>query len=420
VLSIMPFSFLAGWITPMVLDGLTHGDPDRAGKGYAVNIFGCVLGPLVAGFLLLPWLGERYTLLVCASPWIGMSFRGLRGTSSTVTTRTPTIWKPAVVSLLALIVVAATDDFETRYNPREVLRDSTATVTALGTGMDKSLLVNGLGMTGLTPITKMMAHLPLAFLQSPPQNALVICFGMGTTHRSMLSWGISSTAVELVPSVVSLFHYFHADATELLRSPNSHIVVNDGRFYLERSAAQYDVIVLDPPPPVEAAASSLLYSKEFYAIARRHLRPGGILQQWYPSNNDPVIIASVAKALKESFPYVRAFRTIQKGSKGYHFLASDTPLPGYSADILASHLPGAAVNDFLEWNPESTAQQQFDRLLKQEVALDDLIAPDPGVPALQDNRPINEYFVLRRIENPDYRESLWKELLGKFRPQQQG
>ena len=45
----------------------------------------------------------------------------------------------------------------------------------------------------------MMAHLPLFFLDHPPQDALVICFGMGTTYRSMLSWGIPVTAVELVP-----------------------------------------------------------------------------------------------------------------------------------------------------------------------------------------------------------------------------
>jgi len=412
VISILPFSFLAGWITPMVLDGIARGDADRAGKGYAVNIVGCVLGPLVAGFFLLPWLGERYTLLACALPWIVasfvVSFRKLPTPDANVTTQA--VWRPAVVSLIALALVGATHDFETRYSPREVMRDSTATVTAMGSGMDKQLLVNGMGMTGLTPITKMMAHLPLAFLQSPPKNALIICFGMGTTHRSMLSWGISSTAVELVPSVISVFPYFHDNALQVERSPLSHIVANDGRFFLERSTDLYDVIVLDPPPPVEAAASSLLYSKEFYAIARQHLKAGGILQQWLPSVDDPAIIASVAKALKESFPYVRVFRTIEK-SRGCHFLASNSPLPAYSAETLASHLPPAAVADFLEWDPSYNAQQQFSRILQHELSIDDLIGQDPEVPALQDNRPVNEYFVLRRLGNPQYVKGLWSYFL---------
>lgn len=411
VASILPFSFIVGWITPMVLDGFAHGDPNRAGRGYAINIAGCVLGPLVSGFLLLPWLGERYTLLACALPWIALSFRKQSAAGPLVAGTPPQAgWMPALVSLLALVLVGTTKDYETRYSPREVRRDSTATVTATGSGREKQLLVNGVGMTGLTPITKMIAHLPLAFLQSPPKNALVICFGMGTTHRSMLSWGISSTAVELVPSVVSVFPFFHADAEQLVRSPLSHIVVDDGRFYLERSPAQYDVIALDPPPPVEAAASSLLYSKEFYAIARQHLRPGGILQQWFPSSDDPAIIASVAKALKESFPYVRVFRSIEK-SWGCHFLASNSPIPSYSAATLASHLPPLAVADFLEWDPASSAQQQFARILQHELPLDDLIGLAPAVPALQDDRPVNEYFVLRRLGNREYRKSLWRHLL---------
>lgn len=407
VLSLLPFAFLAGWITPMVLDSCAHGDPDRAGRGYAINIAGCVLGPLVSGFVLLPWLGERYTLLACALPWIAASFLK----PATASTKAQPVWKPALVSVLALVLVATTNDYETRFTPRQIRRDSTATVTAIGEGMERQILVNGISMTGLTPITKMIAHLPLAFLQTPPKSALVICFGMGTTHRSMLSWGINSTAVELVPSVVTFFPYFHSDAEQLMQSPRSHIVVNDGRFFLDRSPEQYDVIVLDPPPPVEAAASSLLYSKEFYALAKPHLRPGGILQQWFPSSNDPAIISSVAKALKESFPYVRAFRSIEQGTKGCHFLASNSPIPDYDAQTLASHLPPAAAADFVEWDAGATAQSQFDHILHKELPLDALINPAPNVPALDDDRPVNEYFILRRMANREYVRNMWGYLL---------
>jgi hypothetical protein len=175
----------------------------------------------------------------------------------------------------------------------------------------------------------------------------------------------------------------------------------------------YDVIVLDPPPPVEAAASSLLYSKEFYAIARQHLRPGGILQQWYPAapDYDPAIPGSVAKSLKESFRYVRVFRSVE--GWGFHFLASDSPIPSYSAATLASHLPPAAAIDIVEWGPATDAEEQFARVLKQEVSLDEIIARAPNVPALQDDRPINEYFLLRRLEDRAYRQNKWKHLLAR-------
>ena len=100
-----------------------------------------------------------------------------------------------------------------------VLRDSTATVIATGSGMDKLLLVNGVGMTSLTPVTKMMAHLTLASLPEPPRNVLIICFGMGTTFRSVISWNIPVTVVELVPSVPKLFTYYHPTATRSSRRP---------------------------------------------------------------------------------------------------------------------------------------------------------------------------------------------------------
>jgi spermidine synthase len=127
--------------------------------------------------------------------------------------------------LCSLRLIFLTKDFATKYPRRIELRDHTATVIATGEGMHKQLLVNGTGMTELTPITKMMAHLPLAFLPRAPKDALVICFGMGTSFRSMMSWGINVTAVELVPSVPKLFGYFHADGprpADLTESTDGH------------------------------------------------------------------------------------------------------------------------------------------------------------------------------------------------------
>jgi len=247
-------------------------------------------------------------------------------------------------------------------------------------------------MTVLTPITKVMAAMPLAFLDHPPQNALVICFGMGTTHRSMLSWGIDSTAIDLVPSVPALFSYYHADAPQLVTSPRSHIVVDDGRRFLERTTEQYDVIVIDPPPPIGAAGSSLLYSREFYSAAQKRLRPDGIVEQWYPGG-DQATTTSIARALKESFPYVRAFGSVE--GWGIHYLASRRPIPDRSAGDLARRMPPSAAADLVEWGPFRTAEEQFAAVLKNEVPVDVLVGMDKDAPALQDDRPVNEYGLLR-------------------------
>jgi spermidine synthase len=294
------------------------------------------------------------------------------------------------------VLVATTRDFETLYPGARVRRDHTATVIAAGRGMDKKLLVNGMGITNLTPITKMMVHLPLAFRDQAPTKVLVLCFGMGTSFRSALSWGVPVTVVELVPSVPSLFSYFHADGDQLLRSPLATVVIDDARRYLERTQDTFDAIVIDPPPPVEAAASSLLYSQEFYELARQRLRPGGILQQWLPGG-EPIVVSAFAQAVGRGFPNVRVFRSVE--GWGYHFIASAEPTSKKTAAELAETLPTAASRDLLEWGPYQTAQAQFQAVVEKEITLQSLIG---ATPVLTDDRPINEYYFLRRqATNPD-------------------
>lgn len=387
-LGVMPFAGMIGFLTPMLVDRCSGGDPDRAGRAYAVNVAGCVIGPLLCGFLLLPLVGEHWSVLLLALPWFAMAFPPPRAPGVQPFSRAAAYG----ILVLALGVLLATKDFETQFPVRRVLRDSSATVIAQGEGMQRRLLVNGMGMTKLTPITKMMAHMTLASLDHTPHSALIICFGMGTTFRSVVAWNISSTAVELVPSVPKLFSFYHADAAEVMASPLAHVVIDDGRRFLERSPAKYDAIIVDPPPPVQTAGSSLLYSQNFYALARQRLQPGGILQQWLPEADDPTQ-AAVARAIKTSFPYVRVFRGIE--GWGWHFLASERPIPIRTAAELVARMPPGAVTDMMEWGPAPTPEQQMNLLLDHSSSTDAIIALSPLTPTLTDNRPINEYFLLR-------------------------
>jgi spermidine synthase len=394
VLGIGPFSAVLGFVTPMLVDRWSGGDPDQAGKAYAVNVVGCILGPLLAGFILLPLMSERWVLFAFALPWlmIGLVPRWSVG-SERAAAQTLQRKLSYALAALAAVGVLTIKGFEDLFVPSQVLRDHSATVIATGEGMNKRLLVNGIGITLLSPLTKMMAHLPLSFLDHTPRSALVVCFGMGTTYRSLLSWDIQTTAVELVPSVPRLFPYYHSDGVELMRSPLSRLVIDDGRRYLERTSEQYDIITIDPPPPVEAAGTSLLYSKEFYSILRRRLAPHGIVQQWLPSG-DAVVKAAVARALQESFPYLRLFGALD--GRGFHFLASEQPIVLRTPHELAERMPARAAQDLVEWGPEPAPDGQFAIILSQELALDQMTAGAPAVPPLQDNRPENEYYLLRR------------------------
>lgn len=388
---IMPVTGLMGFVTPMLVDQYSERSPDRAGKAYAVNIAGCILGPLFSGFLLLPYLGERWSLILLSLPlfFLLYIFR-----PKTPEFRARFGWRFYVeTAVVALALVIFTKDYLSKYVRYQVRRDYAATVAATGEGMDKDLFVNGVGITTITPVTKLMAHLPLAFHAQPSKDALVVCFGMGTTHRSMLSWGIPVTTVELLPSVPQLFTYYHPDGERVLQSPNSHLVIDDGRLFLEKTRQQFDVITIDPPPPTTAAGVSLLYSREFYEILKHRLRPGGILQQW-TIGGDLVDTIAITRALQESFPYVRCFISIE--GKGFHFIASMSPLPNLTPAELAGRMPPAAIADMLEWGPAHNAEQQFALALSREILVEAVLRPRPvEIKALDDDQPINEYYLLR-------------------------
>jgi predicted membrane-bound spermidine synthase len=395
-LGIAPIAAAFGYLTPMLVDRASDGEPERAGRAYAVNVLGCILGPLLACFVLLPLLGERGTAIVLAAPLFAIAFASAAGVfgSTSGERKAPSRTALAAGVVVAIPLVLGTHAYEAGFTDYEIRRDATATVIAVGEGLQKELFVNGVSVTGLTPITKVMVHLPMAWRRDTPRDVLIVCFGMGTSFRSALSWDVPTTAVELAPGVADVFEYFHADAQQYRRRPGARIVVDDGRRFLERTSMSFDLIVIDPPPPVEAAASSLLYSREFYRIAKKRMRPRGILQQWFPGGGDPETLASIIGALQAEFPFVRGFQFAE--GTGMHLLASDAPLEDVPARELAARMPEAAAKDLVEWGPESSPELQLGRVLSREISLD-LSEIAPGVPPMTDDRPVNEYFLLRRL-----------------------
>jgi spermidine synthase len=391
--SICPVCALLGYMTPSLIDEYAAGQPAKAGRAYAINVLGCILGPLFACYILLPHLSERHALILLGLPFFIFYF--LHGFGEP--RRQQLIW-----GLLAGVVLAASvflvRDFEGTLIRTEtgttVRRDYAATVISMEADGNKWLLVNGIGMTSLLPITKFMVHLPLAFHKDPPKSALVICFGMGTTFRSALSWNIDTTVVELVPSVTKAFGFYHANAALAVNDPNGHIITDDGRRFLKRTDKKFDVIVVDPPPPVQAAGSSLLFSSEFYELAKQHLKPGGILQMWFPGDSEMATDQAVIRSIYESFPYVRCFPSVQ--GWGMHMLASMDPIGQFDAGQLAARMPESARQDLLEWNASKDAPAYLAQVLTNEFSLPIFLNPDAKI-QVTDDEPFNEYFLLRRL-----------------------
>jgi len=397
--SICPFCAALGYLTPSLVDEYAGDDPKRAGAAYAINVAGCIAGPLFASYILLPFVSERLALVLLGLPFF--VFFLARWTSLSRVLRIVSISAASCLGIYSLCRSQTFLDMTAGISRRmEVRRDYAATVISVDdVNGAKNLLVNGIGMTRLISCTKYMAHLPLVLHQGKPQSALIICFGMGTTYRSALSWGINVTAVELVPDVPKSMGFYFPDAATVLANPRGKIVIDDGRRFLERSRQKYDVIVVDPPPPLEAAGSSLLYSTGMYELMKQHLNPHGIVQVWYPGGVDPVTLQAVIRSAAESFPNVRCFISIN--GWGLHILASEDPIQVPPPSQLLARIPDGAQRDLLEWSQSKDILRDMGTVFSHEIAVQDLVSPDPAI-QITDDEPINEYYIIRRL-NEYYR-----------------
>ena len=385
LLSIVPLCVCLGYLTPKLIDEFANGRPRETGRAYAINIVGCILGPLFGGYVLLPFLGVKQSMLLLGIPILIYFVLHLSEYR-----RRPAF--AAATGLLTVVLFAVAALYSTSYEDRafyevgKLRRDHVATVLAAGSGREKHLFVNGISMTNLTPITKIMAHLPLASRNRKPESALVICFGMGTTVRSLSRWDIDITAVELVPSVPNVFDYFFKDAGDVLKNPEVQVVIDDGRRFLRRTEKKFDLITIDPPPPVEAAGSSLLYSREFYRLIKTRLKDDGILQTWFPGGEKLTYEAS-ARAIVDEFPYVRIYHSIENW--GYHFSASMQPIEKPGVGDFIARMPEGAREDMLEWADGQSLEAYVGSILEREVPLKDALNPDSRV-CVTDDQPYNE------------------------------
>ena len=396
LLSIVPFCAALGYLTPSLIDELSGGDAKRAGNLYALNIVGGIIGPLIAGYLLLPSISVVWSMILLALPLFAVAFMLFKADQNKQRIAF------AVLAVLALPLSLSCQSWEERNaylsDHTMINRDYAATTIAWGEGMGKNLAVNGWKVTGLGNTTKVMAHVPLALYQGKPSNALSICFGMGVTFRSILSWGINTKAVELVPGVKKAFSFYFPD-----KENTSKIIVDDGRRFLQRTDEKFDLIAVDPPPPAEAAGTSLLYSKEFYALAKQRLSKGGILHQMYPDWTEKNILYAVTRSITDSFKYVRVFRTDPVGI-GFHYFASDEPIQQLDAEQIYQRMPESARADLCEWKKGggTDCREELRSFLKGEIDIKKYLLTDDPSKVITDDHPYNEYFILRRTQKTEF------------------
>jgi spermidine synthase len=121
---------------------------------------------------------------------------------------------------------------------------------------------------------------PAMTMHPQPRHVFIGGGGEGGTLREVLAHRSVENVVmvDLDQQVVELCRehlpQHHQGAFD---DPRTELIFGDARKYLETSNQQFDVMIMDLVDPLEGGPAYLLYTEEYYEIARARLKPGGIL-----------------------------------------------------------------------------------------------------------------------------------------------
>ena len=401
---IFPSTFFMGAAFPVVaricvtdLKGLGR----TIGNVYFLNTIGAILGSVITGFFLVPILGGQRTLCLLAAFNILLALLLLSFIAPS-----KKLPKKALLSLAAvagLVAVFAffsenvflktsTENFR-RVSGQDVTpvlfkegAEAMVTVYEVPGGRNRSLWINSLPVTGDCLETRLMAHLPLA-LSKKPENALVICFGMGASFKAALSKGINVDVVEIVEPVVKSYGFFDSDAVKVLSNPRGKVIINDGRNHVYLTDKKYDVITMDPSPPIYSAGTVNLYTAEFFKECRRILTDNGAICLWVPACKkaefDLILNAfsqSFSTTLWESFEVAGVFVVGTKEKLSIN------------REEFLKYFKDPAVIENVKKYPDFRAEQLFGKFILNNDKVKEYLQ---GVPVMTDDKPYVEYPLLR-------------------------
>jgi len=331
--AVLPPSLLWGASFPLALASVASRDEDPArlvGGVYAANTLGAIIGSLGTSLLLTIWLGtqksQQLMILIAAASGLLLL---LRERVSALAVGIATV----VASVLAL-TVQPVPGILVAYGRYAVSQQGQSDIIYVGEGWNASVAVSersngvrnyhnaGKVQASSEPqdmrLQRMLGHLT-TLIPKDPKRVLVIGCGAGVTAGAVsieprLDYQVIAEIEPLVPRVVS--EYFSEHNFAVVQNPKVHVHIDDARHYLFTTDEKFDAITSDPLDPwVKGAA--MLYTREFFELAKQHLNPGGVVTlfvQLYESNTEAV--KSEIGTFFEAFPNGMIFANTYNG-QGY-------------------------------------------------------------------------------------------------------
>ena len=266
---------------------------------YPFSTIGAFLGSLCAGFVLVPMIGVRPSLLLTAglNAVVGCVLILRNAEKSQIISGSAiggTILTGGVGLMVLLwgnsaLFLKNSTFWTQRIN--DTLVEHTETIDAnVGTFMDdqgihriyvdNDEIVEGSRRGSASH--RIIAHLPL-LLHPNPERGLVLGFGMGITSHAMTQHDVRVEAVENPNGLIKAARKHFIDLNRnVFDSSLFNYTVNDERNYVLMSPKRYDVISIGSFHPLVSSRGSSLYTTDFYRRCKRILTEDGIICQRIP------------------------------------------------------------------------------------------------------------------------------------------
>ena len=288
------------------------------GKVYSFNIIGSVFGLIVAGFIIVPFLGIPKGIMFIA--FINIII------GTTVFYLIPTIKLqikvPITAILLALIVIQPfyikKDKFLSLLNRFEegseltYFKEGISGTVTVHTYPEyyfegKRMAIDGTNVAGtefmLRTTQKLLGHLPL-LIHGNAKKVMQIGFGSGETSNAVLLHNVDKLdMVELSEEVLKTADIYFSDMNKgIIRNKRLNPIIMDGKNYAILTKEKYDVVINYPKYPTEGACASL-YTKDHFLTLSKKINENGVVSTWVPLNLTNNDFRMILETFQSVFPY---------------------------------------------------------------------------------------------------------------------
>ena len=378
------------------------------GQIYAANTMGAIFGSLFSGFLFLPHFGSQASLALLATINLFIMVL-LFCTSGYLTLTIRKAMTMVFVALILFINMTIPNDLFNSFFMRdsagkrninkliyfeEGLSDTVAVFKDEYGLLDpsaKRLITNGISMSASNMIAtrymKLFAHVPI-LLVDKPDDVLVVCFGTGqTTGAAGIHPRVKTVdSLELSSSVINAGKMFADQNHDVLSNPKVNFVIQDGRNHLLTTHKFYDVITSEPPPP-RTAFTVNLYTREYYELQKRKLKPGGISAQWIPLHSQgEEEVAMHFKTFQSVFPYTMGWLSV---ANEILIIGSDQPIK-IDFNKLNERLQEPEIKKALK---DIEIPDIFSFLSNIWLLNEQVVKLGEGYPLITDNHPAIEFYL---------------------------